>query len=309
MKKFPIRPTGIMIASSCNLACYGCDRYIEHDHPGFTRWKDAEQWMDIWSKRVYFPDMIDEQGTNRTGNISLIGGEPTMHPDLKEWIYGIAQYFPEPEKSLSTNGLKIPHLPDLYKWLQDTNIKLYVSEHSKDPAYQRMWKNTLKTIFAWDKWEKISEARTNLGLSHERFKSAAGVTLRIKYCDHINWVKSYQGYGPTMMPYEDNDPEKSFKAHKSMTCASLYEGKFYKCATIAMLRPQLEKYNLQDHPKWQRYYNFQGLDYDCSDEELQEFSENSDKAHWMCGKCPANPVEIGQPYADILKKPSYYKGL
>lgn len=307
--KHKIRPFGFMINSICNLSCHGCNRYIDHNLTDVARWDNSEHWVETWSKRVY----------NDT-NVSIIGGEPTMNPDLKEWIYGVHKYFPDTPRSLTTNGIKIPHLPDLYEWLCDTNTKLYLTEHSSELKYQTMYQNVLKCIFSWDNWEK-TDVRLNANgeASCEFYKSDSGITLRIQNMDKtLHWVKSYKGYGTSSRPYNDGDLQGSLdtqncgkiKAGEFITCNLIYRGNLYKCSSIALLKDFLEKYNLQNHPDWRKYYLHNGLSSDCSDEDLKEFSDNRNEPHWICGKCPSKSKKSGQDFSgSVLKEDHFYKGL
>ena len=90
-----------------------------------------------------------------------------------------------------------------------------------------------------------------------------------------------------MMPFEDENPKKSWKHCISKDALQLHEGKLWKCPPLAYLPMQAEKYNLS--AKWDEYLKYKPLEVECTDEELKNFLNKKEES--FCSMCPANEVE------------------
>jgi hypothetical protein len=90
----------ISLADHCNISCQMCDHYSQL----------SEKWFaDI---DVFERDMI-QMGKifgNEIGAITLIGGEPLLHPDIIKCIEITRREFPTGEIIVLTNGILLPKL-------------------------------------------------------------------------------------------------------------------------------------------------------------------------------------------------------
>ena len=66
----------IHVVHSCNLTCESCSHYSNQGHDGIVSLAEADQWMRAWHHRV------------RPRTFSLLGGEPTIHPQLTDFVSG-----------------------------------------------------------------------------------------------------------------------------------------------------------------------------------------------------------------------------
>ncbi len=90
----------ISLADHCNMACQMCDHFSQLSEPWFA---DVEQFKsDICRMGEIFDHEI--------GAITLLGGEPTLHPDLIELIQITREQFPVGELILLTNGVLLTKL-------------------------------------------------------------------------------------------------------------------------------------------------------------------------------------------------------
>jgi molybdenum cofactor biosynthesis enzyme MoaA len=64
----------IHVAPARNLKCESCSHYSDQGHEGVVSLEDADRWMAPWSGRL------------RPCTFSLVGGEPTIHPRLTEFV-------------------------------------------------------------------------------------------------------------------------------------------------------------------------------------------------------------------------------
>jgi len=257
------------ITHSCNLTCEGCTHYSNHGHSGMLSLEEGSKWMDLWNKRI-----IPERFT-------ILGGEPALNKDLTKFIYLAKEKWPNSYLELISNGFHLHRHPDLPKALIDTQTVIGISVHTREhPEYIEKFKPVYKLAKKW---------------------LLMGVKVEMRHSS-LDWLRQYQGYGDKMLPYEDNNPESSWKNCVSRACIQLHEGKIWKCPALAYLPMQAEKFNLSE--KWDPYLKYKPLLPECSDEELIEFFNRKSESY--CSMCPAEKEHF-KPSADPLLPVSYWK--
>jgi len=246
----------IHVAHACNLTCESCSHYSNHRHSGITQLQDAEDWMSLWSRRL------------ETRRFVLVGGEPTIHPNLPDFIPLVRRHWPAAHIRLFTNGFFLHRHPNLPELLHaDPNIELCLSVHHPSLKYQ----NRLRPIFdLLDTWQ--AKHPFHLTILHS----------------HANWTRRYHGYGASMMPFEDGQQRESWEICPAKHCKQLFEGKIWKCPPLAYLKLQQAKFALPE--AWNRYLAYQPLDPRCSDSELDAFIAKEDEIY--CRMCPAQPQPL-----------------
>lgn len=90
----------VSLADHCNLSCQMCDHFSQLSDPWFV---DVEQFKKDIRRMAEIYD-------HEIGAISLLGGEPTLHPHLNELIEFVREQFPETELILLTNGVLLTNL-------------------------------------------------------------------------------------------------------------------------------------------------------------------------------------------------------
>jgi organic radical activating enzyme len=256
MIKVPGR-IGMHITHACNFTCQGCLDFTNHGHSGMISVDEGREWMSYWNKRIIPEDWF-----------ALLGGEPTLHKDLVEYIYMTREMWPNIEIKLITNGSFLNRHPELPKALKDTDTTLAISLHHDSEKYQDMIRKQLNLVVEWKK-------EYDIRVFVERF--------------YKHWNLTYKGFGNNIMPFDDNNPEESWKyCAVEGKCFQLNYGKIYKCPPLAHLPMQAEKYQLSE--KWDPYLKYVPLHPECSDEEIVEFFNR--KAESVCAMCPAYQTKI-----------------
>lgn len=251
------------VSHACNLACQQCTHFSNFNHKGMISPEEADKQMGFWSDRLlprYF---------------SLLGGEPTLNPQLCEIVRLARKHFPHSKLQLVTNGFNLQRHPELPAVLEETGCNLEISVHHDSAEYQAKL-DPVKQLVA--DWENAHALRVNWRTSSSR------------------WKRAYKGHGATMMPYEDNQPEQSWKACGSKWCPQIHDGKLWKCPQMAYLSMQAQKHGLNE--AWNPYLAYTPLEPTCTTEELREFVNR--KSESCCGMCPANP--------ELFQLPSPLKG-
>jgi hypothetical protein len=254
-----IRNLEMHVAHSCNLACESCSHYSNQAHKGLLEIEEAERWMLAWSERV------------RPAIFSLLGGEPTIHPRLAEFVPVARRCWPASEIRIVTNGFLLSRHPDLPRRMaEDGNVRICVSAHHESPAYTSRLKPVVELLEGW-----VREY---------------GITVN-SYPSSRWWRRTYKGFGATMEPFEDNEPRSSWENCNARFCPQLFDGRIWKCGPVAYLGMQNAKYGLSE--KWRPYLDYRPLEADCPDSELIAFFTREEEA--CCTMCPARPEHFVLP--------------
>lgn len=106
------------IINSCNLSCDNCRSFSNFRFNGLHEF-DPDR-MQAWADRLDI------------GDIEILGGEPTLHPRLHEWIRGLRQLWPSAHVRLVTNGVRLTAVENLHQLLVENRCNLMVSMHGYD---------------------------------------------------------------------------------------------------------------------------------------------------------------------------------
>jgi Radical SAM superfamily/4Fe-4S single cluster domain len=214
-----LRNLEIHITHSCNLGCESCSHYSNQHHKGMLSVDEADHWMSLWAHRLD-PKVF-----------SLLGGEPTIHPDLPEFVMLARRHWPRAKLRIATNGFFLYRHPTLPLILgADPDACLYVSIHHGGDGYRAKLQPTVDLLQAW-----VRDYGIRVVMS-ESFK---------------NWTRRYKGFGAAMEPFEDERPRQSWKRCPAKYCPQLFEGRIWKCAPLAYLGLQNTRYGLSE--KWRPY--------------------------------------------------------
>ena len=247
------------VAHACNLTCESCTHYSNHGHRGVVSVDDADAWMGAWSSRV------------APQRFKLLGGEPTIHPDLPAFVPLVRKHWPAATINIATNGFFLHKHPELPAVLAaDGHAELSLSVHHASPEYAARLQPVLDLLSAWQKKHSF--------------------TMRInKSADR--WTRFYHGYGASMQPFQDGRPEESWQVCMTRHSKQLFEAKLWKCPPLAYLKLQKAQFDLSE--QWNRYLEYRPLEPHCSDSELDAFLAK--KGETYCSMCPAEPQPFSLP--------------
>jgi len=271
-----------MITTSCDLACPGCDRFIDHNHNWTESYEDIDHNMEAWSKHLD-PD-----------NLTLIGGETLLHPYIYDIIRSTRKHFDHACIEIYTNGLLFPKRPKLIDLLLELgNAKISLTYHNRDSKIRSLIdRNIQKYIFKHKPWRQIAP-------NQWQYKDVIFETTDPTQGD---WYDYRQEINGVLKPFTDNDPASSYANCSANVYPIIYKNRLYKCPPISMVRTHLTKTNQLDDKDWKPYLEYKGLDINCDETKLEEFIDNIQKPHSICSMCPANPNRKPQPEAIIKHK-------
>lgn len=247
------------VTHACNLACESCSHYSNHGHVGNLDLEQADRWMAAWSNRLAVEEFV------------LLGGEPTIHPGLSEFVTLARRHWPLARVRIVTNGFFLHRHPDLPRRLAAAgNADLALSVHHDGTGYLERLRAVFDFLAIWQR---------DHGTIFHRWPS------------HQGWTRRYLGFGAAMLPFEDGRPRQSWEICSARHCKQLHDGKLWKCAPLAYLGLQKAKYELSD--KWDPYLRYRPLDPACTDDELDQFLALEDEP--VCSMCSAEPHHFSLP--------------
>jgi organic radical activating enzyme len=115
----------IYITKSCNLKCEHCASYNPF-RSGIIPKNEAIKTIKQWSERI------------APKTISLLGGEPLLHPDYQEITIAARNAWKQSALTIITNGLLLPKVPENFlKQMANEDIGFVISRHINTENYNR----------------------------------------------------------------------------------------------------------------------------------------------------------------------------
>jgi organic radical activating enzyme len=262
MSKFQLPFVEMQVTQVCNLSCLGCSNYADLKHTGYLRWDDGRREIEAWLDRMDI------------GDFGIMGGEPLINPELKQWIVGLRKLLPTSTIRFSTNGeLLDKHLDVLETAHEVGNFVFKITAHQHSERVEAV----IEKIFNMYKWEPVFE--------YGIYRFRTGNNLRFQVNRPQTFLKYYRNDYANMMPY-DNDPKDAFDICMQQRCPLMFEGRMYKCSTLGGLNQTLERFKITD-PAWDPYRNY-SITPSSSARDIEAFLKNYGKPHQVCSMCPTS---------------------
>ena len=266
-----------MITQVCNLSCLGCTNYSDIKHSGYVPWHEGKKQIQAWLARL----RIDDFG--------IMGGEPLINPEVREWLTGVRELLPDSQIRFTTNGELLHKHLDIVHLAHDIgNVVFKITVHRNNQGLE----DTIKNIFDLYQWQPVTE----YGI--KRFKTQNNFRLQINR--PATFLKTYKNSYENMEPH-NSDPADAFKICVQQQCPLLYNGRIYKCSTSGLLESTLAKFNWPNRDKWSPYLNSGIGPYD-SDSTIDEFISNFGKPEKLCRQCPSGINSVLNHYETVLVK-------
>jgi organic radical activating enzyme len=249
----------IHVSHSCNLTCESCAHFSNSGHSGMLSPKEAAESLRAWQPRIL------------PREVRLLGGEPTLNPFLIDLILLTKQTWPSAALSLTTNGFFLSRHPELGAVLARSSAVLKLSIHGNDDKYRSAITPAMAII--------------------QRWKSECRLKVHIEETSR-RWTRRHHGFGPGVLPFEDHDPRASWMRCEARECRQLFKGRLWKCAPIAYLQLQKDRYP-GISSAWDPYLRYTGIGPECTEEELVAFESPAEEE--ICGMCPSRTERFDKP--------------
>jgi hypothetical protein len=270
--RVPIAAIEYHAIDGCNLACRHCAHFSDIVRGGMRTADHAREEFATWSPRI------------APRRVAILGGEPTLNPQLSDILRAAADAFPLADLSLVTNGFRLDKHPGLRDLIADLGVDLQVSQHAADANYRRHFAPVAQLLREW------SAARPDLRYAIRK--------------SWIGWRESYRLVDGKAYPHGTGDAAAGHRACIQSTCHQLYAGRLWKCPPLAHFANLERALNLEDLAEWQSFRDYKSLGPDCSRADLEAFAINTPIP--QCGLCPARVhlIPIGQPLRPTAPKPA-----
>lgn len=229
------------ITNQCNLACTNCNRFNDHDFRGHYAWEDSADAVTAWSQRIDAP------------LITIIGGEPSLHPGLETWVANLRRLWPDTAIMIQSNGTHAKLARDLDLWNNyRTGWSISVHNLGMRPALEKQWFG-------------ISQGF----IENTEFTPAAVVSQHGRFALH------------------HSDPVAAFNACTMHHSHTIFRGQLYKCPVMAVLPEFLTQHTVDmDATQLQLLSQYQPLSADCSEQQLIDFVNTRHQPIDQCEFCP-----------------------
>ena len=250
MKKFHLRGyIELYIINECNLTCSNCNRYNNYNFSGHYDWQQHEKAILTWGQRL------------SAQMVTIIGGEPFLHPDLLHWSSLVKRAWPEHSIIIQSNGTVYHH--DIDEILKIENLSISVAVHHP---------GLLK---------KIKKTNSRFVLKHNgSIKPNVAVEDDFSDCALVD-------RGLFFEVYDSDNILESFNACTMKYSHTIFQGRLYKCPMVAVLPEFRKQFNVRLSQQQQELLeSYPSLSSDCSDAELEKFLNEEDSPIPQCKLCP-----------------------
>ena len=290
MKRYSVYRVTLHVAYSCNMSCHGCVTLSDRPREGVADYEDLIQGMQQWSK------VLDPQW------VIIFGGEPLMHPRIKDILRQVRQCWPLAKISICTNALLLRKIIDSQLMRDIAPVELRVSLH-KDNDEGRFFKSLIADFMALFPGWQLNNTPIGAGGNHPSksipykfaYENPAGISIAVSQNEEFVIPYTWDSTGQ-ITPYT-SDPDRAFAHCVSPANIYLYKNLLYKCFPY----PNLQDTQADFDRRWPSFRPYHPGD------DLTEFFANLHHAHAICSMCPeSGQVQHNDPKTvKILPKASW----
>jgi organic radical activating enzyme len=203
----------------CNLDCEHCNRFSNYKAlRGHRSWQNYAAEYQSWANNLDI-DII-----------SILGGEPLMHPDILEWMQQIRSWWPKSSLYLMTNGTLLNRVSGLYDAAKDYQYVIDINVHN--PSWYNQTVQSLDSFFPGQ--YTIEQAKDDPIFSRQVAKDHNGVEVHIKHSSRMH--QSTVLLNQDKFHLHQSDPVKAHSVCWNATCHHFFNGKLFKCAMPPLLK-------------------------------------------------------------------------
>lgn len=234
------------ITNVCNLSCNECNRFNNYNFVGHQYWNEYASDIEQWSQRLDIE------------NITIIGGEPTLNPDLELWASNLRRLWPNSNIMIQTNGTYIR--PNFSTFWDNYKVSFAISLHDVSTA-ESILKN----------WKK------ELGYSFDTFLGG--------FIFHSASVIKHNNY----FTLSQSNKHESFNICGVKFDHTMFRGRLYKCPSVALFTEFREQFDLRlTDSQHELLTSYSPLTSNCSIDEIDQFIKNRNDPIEQCQLCPSS---------------------
>jgi hypothetical protein len=215
--------------------------------------------------------------------ILIFGGEPLLHPRIKDIVREIRKGWPNARISLPTNGLLLKNIIDK-EWLDEVapiEIRISMHKDSDQMAFVKPWVKELMS--SYKNWRPNDLDPNDQGALESdekpyRFNMIQpnGVSVALSQYNTFQIPYTYDESG-NIAPC-NSDPEEAYSHCIGAGLAYLYKKQLWKCVPYPNLKDTIPDFD----SRWPTYtpYNY--------NDDLTKFFDHYTRAEPVCKMCPNN---------------------
>lgn len=275
MSKIHMRGLEFYITNVCNLTCENCRSFNNYKFSGLYEFDQPA--IQAWAEKIHITD------------ISILGGEPTLHPRLEQWVAGLRAAWPLSNIRLTTNGTYLNKVRGLHDMLAKYRCNIQISSHSYE----------LRNLIADEMFAAFGEceilpmkptsSQHYQGVNSVFFKTDKGVVIDLQNNNFLQDIC----FVDDQFTLRNNDPVKAHNSCGIANCHHMIDNKIYKCSVVGLL-PEFLKQQKKDTTNLLPYH---GLPVE---EVTQETIDQLVNPMPHCSICPES--NRYQPIKSFLKK-------
>jgi organic radical activating enzyme len=223
MPKILLPGMAFYVTNVCNLNCDHCHTFNNYKFKGHFNFD--ESLYQSWADKVDLEYM------------EILGGEPTLNPNLKDWMRGLRKLWPGVEGRLLTNGTYLSQVKNLHELAAEYQYIIKITAHSED----------LKSLIADQIFSTFGDCELMPVQKLPGYESQNNIQLKTKLGVNII-VYSYTSF--QISPFKnsdfefyDSDPVIAHENCMLRTCVRMIDGKLYKCGLVAVGPDLLKQHN------------------------------------------------------------------
>ncbi len=224
MPKYHLHHIEFYITNVCNLTCSDCRSFNNFQFKGHYEF-DVELYRP-WANLL------------ELDSIEVLGGEPTLHPNLSTWMAGIRELWPSTPISLSTNGTYLDKVKGLHELATQYKFDIKIAMHSQH--LRSIIADKILTGFGDCRVLPIQKSTNGDFINTVVLETNQGVKL---YC---NSYEDFQmsAFKNNKFEFHSSDPIKAHTSCQLSKCHHMIDGKLYKCAVTATAENFLQQNKL-----------------------------------------------------------------
>lgn len=249
------------ITDTCNLHCSQCAHYSNFVTKGMVSLEQATGEMEACAARV------------RPDRFYILGGEPTINPELVPILQAAKGIFKDSRVDLITNGFFLHRHPELPDVCSELNIKIRVSQHHASKEYLEKFQPVRDLLAEW----------------------------KVKYPGLMYSILESQDLWEERYRFESDGKAYPFQSRASYAwqacvakrCHTLYQRHLWKCPPLTYFQHFEAKLKLYDIAEWDLFRKYKAVPLDAPIEDIRKFVAEGPIA--ACSLCPQKPNRISIP--------------
>lgn len=209
------------ITNVCNLNCPNCNRLNNYKFKG--QWEFDQNLYLPWSEKIELE------------HCTILGGEPTLNPDLPNWIRGIAKLWPNVKGKVNSNGTYLSKCKGLAAALRDTGWELTLVVHSSEMK-SLVWQELHNTF---EKLEFVSMLEHN-GIVNGLKLHSDGIQINVN--NGFNFHNNV--FSDSNFTLHNSAAEQAHAICTMKKCHHFIDGNLYKCGVVYLVPEFYKQKNL-----------------------------------------------------------------